>query len=404
MGLLDLANDPGFALGMGLLGGGSLGQAGLRGITAAQASQLAQEERKLRESQALENKARAQHYQDQQRAAQASGQRDAQFQQALQQGVPPAELARYFPEKIDTLKKLADAPNFGRQAVARTIEVEGPGGTKMIRQLDQFGEATPGGDMPGYVPPQLVNLGNKQLFAKPAAGQSFDIGMSPSERDASARGWASNRLAQERFKFDQQGGAEGGKPPAGYRWSSDKSTLEPIPGGPAAGNKLTESEGKSTLYLSQMREATKALESIGGDTSPLMVAATGSPYTNWMAGENSQKAGQSQRQWAEAYLREKTGAAATAGEVENNIRTFFPVVGDSAAVIAQKKAARADAERAMEIPAGRGAGRIPGASDEKPANLLSSLPTANASNRGKRIRDTTTGKVLVSNGMQWKEE
>lgn len=52
---------------------------------------------------------------------------------------------------------------------------------------------------------------------------------------------------------------------------------------------------------------------------------------------------------------------------------------------------------------------IGGASGEgdgpaKPSKVLDSLPTANGSNKGQRIRDTTTGKVLVSNGMQWKEE
>ena len=40
----------------------------------------------------------------------------------------------------------------------------------------------------------------------------------------------------------------------------------------------------------------------------------------------------------------------------------------------------------------------------KPSKVLDALPTPNASNRGQRIRDTTTGKVLVSNGLQWKEE
>lgn len=39
-----------------------------------------------------------------------------------------------------------------------------------------------------------------------------------------------------------------------------------------------------------------------------------------------------------------------------------------------------------------------------PAKILDSLPVANASNRGQRIRDTATGKILVSNGMQWKEQ
>lgn len=39
-----------------------------------------------------------------------------------------------------------------------------------------------------------------------------------------------------------------------------------------------------------------------------------------------------------------------------------------------------------------------------PKQLLQTLPTANASNKGQRIRDTNTGKILKSNGMQWTEE
>lgn len=40
----------------------------------------------------------------------------------------------------------------------------------------------------------------------------------------------------------------------------------------------------------------------------------------------------------------------------------------------------------------------------KAPKLLPNLPTANASNKGQRIRDTTTGKILMSNGIQWKEQ
>ncbi|RYF31694.1 MAG: hypothetical protein EOO23_01735 [Comamonadaceae bacterium] len=52
--------------------------------------------------------------------------------------------------------------------------------------------------------------------------------------------------------------------------------------------------------------------------------------------------------------------------------------------------------------------KMPGGGKDDPASktskLLESLPTANASNKGKRIRDTSTGKILVSNGLQWKAE
>jgi hypothetical protein len=52
-----------------------------------------------------------------------------------------------------------------------------------------------------------------------------------------------------------------------------------------------------------------------------------------------------------------------------------------------------------------GEGGATGGWGEKPkGNVFDSLPTANASNKGQRIRDTTTGKILRSNGMQWKEE
>lgn len=46
--------------------------------------------------------------------------------------------------------------------------------------------------------------------------------------------------------------------------------------------------------------------------------------------------------------------------------------------------------------------RVSGQATPKP-NQMDALPTANPSNKGKKIRDTTTGKVLVSNGMTWTE-
>ena len=46
----------------------------------------------------------------------------------------------------------------------------------------------------------------------------------------------------------------------------------------------------------------------------------------------------------------------------------------------------------------------PEAADRRPTNLLPTLPTANGSNRGKRARDTETGKIFRSNGLTWVEE
>jgi hypothetical protein len=278
-------------------------------------------------------------------AAAAIGQpRQIDFQALAAQGVP-----------FEVLKNLAESANLGRAEVARTQEVEGPNGTKQIVQLDRFGRPV-GGGMTGYVAPVQVNQGDKITFARPTPGHSFNVGMSPSERDASARGWASVNQGAQRLALDKQSTHTFSAELGGYVPKAPGGQFIPLDG-TQQGGKLTESEGKNTMFLGQMRDASKALSGVDS-VSPVEVAATGNPVTNWAAPADAQKAAQAQRQWAEAYLRVKTGAAATAGEVENNIRTFFPVAGDSKEVIAQKAKARAQAEQDLVIAAGRGASRL----------------------------------------------
>jgi len=292
MGLLDFYGDPqaNMALAAGLLSGGNFGQAMGRGIAGAQAVQMAEQERKLRESQARENEMRAQSYRDKVEAEKASAQRDAQFQDALQKGVPIPQLAQYFPDKVDLLKKLADAPNFGRQAVARTVDVELPGGGKGVRQLDQYGNPV-AEDVQGYVAPQGVNLGGKYVFTKPTAGQSFDITMSPSERDASARGWAGNSIAQQRLAMEQ---AQAGQPKPQFhegQWitpptaQNPQGTVTPAQGfvkqpGEAAKKQLSGIEalnGSINEYVSELGDWNKAKM-----LSPDARAAMGTKYNNMM--------------------------------------------------------------------------------------------------------------------------
>lgn len=279
-------------------------------------------------------------------AAEAIGSTPAvDWQQMIAMGVPYARA-----------KEIAEAKNLGRNKVARTAEVEGPDGSKRIVQLDDFGGEI--GSLAGYTAPVQVNQGDRVTFAKPVAGQSFGVGMSPSEMDSSRRGWASVETARSGQNMTDARARE--------RLDFDRTVALGGSGDGGAPVKLTESEGKNTLYLSQMRDASNTLAGLE-KSSPAMVAATGSPYTNWMAGKNAQKVGQTQRQWAEAYLRAKTGAAATAGEVDNNIRTFFPVVGDDDETISQKADARRQAESDMEIPAGRGADRAVKRKDGAPS-------------------------------------
>lgn len=113
----------------------------------------------------------------------------------------------------------------------------------------------------------------------------------------------------------------------------------------------TESQAKSQTFYSQMTSANKELENLqakGFDptkiTSQVQTAAAGTPLTA-IVSPAAQQARQAQEQWAESFLRVKTGAAATQGEVDRNVRTFFPQIGDSKEVIAQKARARKQAEQ-----------------------------------------------------------
>lgn len=145
----------------------------------------------------------------------ANAQRMETGPQSPQFDVQAALRAGYTPEEIEKLAKLRD---INMQRVARTIEGRDPQGRPVTMQVDEFGRPV-GAPIQQWKAPVVVNQGDRQTFVDPATmGQvgQFGINMSPSERDASARGWASNAVAQgnldvarSRLAFDQQGG---GKP------------------------------------------------------------------------------------------------------------------------------------------------------------------------------------------------
>lgn len=327
-------------------------------------------------------------------------------QRALELQMTPEQIQKYY-----------ELSNLGRQEVARTVEGM-ENGRPVTLQYDKYGQPV-GRGVEQWKAPVQVNRGDRVDFVSPVTMQqqgTFGINMSPSERDASARGWAGNNLAQQRLAMDKANSGDNGytfnAQLGGYVPKTPGGQFVPLGGVPAGGQKLTESEAKHSLYLGQMREASAELAGPKArGAGPVGVAMTGSPITNWAAPEAAQIAGQAQRQWAEAYLRAKTGAAATAGEVENNIRTYFPVVGDDAATVKRKNIARAAAERDMELPAGRGVGRVGGAQgswDAPPAasggvqREFSMLPNA-AQFDGKRMR-APDGTVYRSRNGQWAKE
>lgn len=135
----------------------------------------------------------------------------------------------------ESVAKFAQTGNYGDLIPARKMEVaEG-------QVYDPY-NVKPGTRMSR---PQLVDTGAGFMFVTPESGMQIPKSMSPAERDAAARGWASNRIAQQRLALDQgvavadMGGPnqialtrQFGKADKGYRWKPD-GTQERIPGGPA---------------------------------------------------------------------------------------------------------------------------------------------------------------------------
>lgn len=133
---------------------------------------------------------------------------------------------------------------------------------------------------------------------------------------------------------------------------------------------LTESQAKATTFLGQMRSASQELAAIGADQTALSTqaeTALAGGTMNAVIGQKAQRIRQAQDQWAEAFLRFKTGAASTPAEVQANRATFFPRVGDKPEQVEQKKRMRAQAERDMEVAAGRGTAQLDARDPIKPA-------------------------------------
>jgi hypothetical protein len=147
----------------------------------------------------------------------------------------------------------------------------------------------------------------------------------------------------------------------------------------------TESQAKAATFFSQMTNASdelRRLQQEGFDpSSPLSQTAVnlaGTPLRG-LAGQQAQRARQIQEQWAESFLRIKTGAAATKDEVRKNIETFFPRFGETdPSIIAQKERARAQAEQDVLRMTKEGGGSVAPKTKELSAQDKQALDWANA--------------------------
>ena len=146
--------------------------------------------------------------------------------------------------------------------------------------------------------------------------------------------------------------------------------------------KATEGERLSSGFYMRMSDATSTLKQpvTGADGKPilkdgkvvtiedassrpeLVAEFVGAILPKWMGGQAAQQAltsavreqyEQAQENWITANLRKESGAVISPEEMQKEIRKWFPVVGNSAKVIEQKRQARTVAEDSMRRNSGR---------------------------------------------------
>ena len=136
----------------------------------------------------------------------------------------------------------------------------------------------------------------------------------------------------------------------------------PLTGGD--GKPLTEGQGKSTAYGLRMTEANQILEKLANEGTERAAIGAGAPYgigaivNKATASPQQQQVYQAKLNFITANLRQESGAVIGESEFETEDKKYFPQIGDSPEVLAQKKRARQLAIKAMEVQAGPGAKEI----------------------------------------------
>lgn len=126
--------------------------------------------------------------------------------------------------------------------------------------------------------------------------------------------------------------------------------------------KLTEGQAAAQGYLGRMKAAEAAIQKGGFKPGIQDYAAgeflygTSGPLKGVIANQIMSKGGQQYFQaiadWVRAKLRKESGAVIRPEEMASEIRTYFPMPNDPPEVVAQKAAARKQAEEQLSIMGG----------------------------------------------------
>jgi len=215
---------------------------------------------------------------------------------------------------------------------------------------------------------------------------------------------------REQNAIRAQGNAQG-KTPSGYEADPENpGALRFIKGGPAdptskagGGKPLTEGQSKSLVYAARMEEANDLIDEIAlgpkGDGKGRTTAVPGSlgkltgDFITALSSSENQKLVQAKRDYMTAVLRRESGAVIADDEMANGDRQYFPQVGDSAAVIEQKRRNRQIATRGI-------AADVPEA-DRRIREVRGKGAPASGAATAPAQRKTIGGKTYENDGKGW---
>jgi hypothetical protein len=325
-----------------------------------------------------------------------------QQQQALAQLVPnekgviDAPISTYAAAGIDT-KYIPILRDMGRDKFKQMQTVTNPDGTQSLHAVNEYGGISNTG-LTNAAEIKTQDLGGKVAGINPYTGQqAWDHGKTQTfgELESARHNRASEGLTlrgQNLVDARSREANQTGRAPAGYRWSADGVSLEPIPGGPAIKDKVpTEFQSKSAGFGARSEESDRILRELEakgvthkgflrsvGEGVPFVGESVGSIFNaipGVFGGSNAdqQRVVQAQRDFVNAVLRQESGAAIAESEFQNASKQYFGQVGDTPEVLAQKARNRQLAIESFKKNAGGAWSGSPPASAPSQSNQVDAL-------------------------------
>jgi len=120
----------------------------------------------------------------------------------------------------------------------------------------------------------------------------------------------------------------------------------------AIGQKPTEAQSKASLFAARAQQANPILDQLGSSFTGVS-SLVGGVLPNIFKGEDRQLFEQAEKNFINAVLRRESGAAISPSEFTNARGQYIPQPGDTAAVLAQKKANRDLVQQGLTQEAGQ---------------------------------------------------